>query len=157
MQLQLDLLQYRDRLDLRTRAAKRLVFGALRRKELVLTPEELVRQLMVHYLQQDRRYPAARMAAEKLVRVNGMPKRCDLLIFDENTLPFLLVECKRAEVALTDAVFAQIARYNLPLRVPYLLVSNGRQSYCCAMDYERETFTFLPEIPAFDPPTGKDR
>ena len=151
MLLHLDLLRYRSSLDLRTRGRKRFVFGALRRKELVLTPEEIVRQLLVHYLQQDRAYPSARMAAEKLVRVNGMPKRCDLLVFDKHTLPYLLVECKRAEVELTDAVFAQIARYNLPLRVPFLLVTNGRQSYCCAMDYAAGTFTFLDAVPPFDP------
>ena len=150
MLLQLDLLRYRSSLDLRTRAGKRYVFGAIRRREFVLTPEEIVRQLLIHYLVDERGYPLPRLAAEKLVRVNGMPKRCDLLAFDANTLPYLLVECKRAEVELTDAVFAQIARYNLPLRVPYLLVTNGRQSYCCAMDYEAERYTFLDIIPPID-------
>ena len=147
MLLDLDLLRYRAKLDLRTHAGKRFVFGAIRRREFVLTPEELVRQLLIHYLTEDRRYPLARLAAEKLVRVNGMPKRCDLLLFDEHTLPYMLVECKRAEVELTDAVFAQIARYNLPLRVPYLLVTNGRQSYCCAMDYTSGSFRFLEAVP----------
>lgn len=147
MRLDLDLLRYRHRLDLRERGGKRFVFGALRRKELVLTPEELVRQLLVHYLEENRQYPRNRIAVEKLVRVNGLPKRCDLLVFDAETLPYLLVECKRADVPLTDAVFAQIARYNLPLRVPYLLVTNGRDTYCCAMDYERQRFTFLAEVP----------
>ena len=147
--IELDLLAYQSQLDLRQRAGKRYIFDPIRQKELVLTPEELVRQLLIQYLQHERRYPAARMAVEKLVRVNGLRKRCDLLIFDQATLPYLLVECKRADVPINAATFKQIAWYNMPLRVPYLLVTNGRHTYCCSMNYTEKNYRFLDAVPVF--------
>ncbi len=126
-----------------------MIFDPIRRKLLVLAPEEFVRQLLIQYLIQVKSYNPNRISVEKKVVFNQMPKRCDVLIYDKQMIPLMLVECKAAEVPITLAAFEQIARYNTPLRVPYLLVTNGLDTYCCEMDYKKETFTFLAEIPDF--------
>ena len=87
------------------------------------------------------------MALEKALKVNGMLRRWDLLIYDQATRPVFLVECKAPKVKITQKTFEQIARYNLSLQVPYLLVTNGRQSYCCQIDFAAQSFSFLKEIP----------
>lgn len=128
---------------------KRMIFDPIRKKLLVLTPEEFVRQLLLQYLIQKKSYNENRIGVEKKVVFNQMPKRCDVLIYNKNMQPFMLIECKAAEVAISLAAFEQIARYNTPLRVPYLLVTNGLDTYCCKMDYEKESFEFLEEIPDY--------
>jgi hypothetical protein len=115
----------------------------------VLLPEELVRQLVVQYLILEKGYSKNRIALEKALRVNTLEKRCDILIYDLEMKPFLLVECKAPEVKISQEVFRQIAWYNMPLKVPYLMVTNGITTYCCEMDYTLETFRFLPEVPAY--------
>ncbi len=147
MQIPLDFTPYQSDLRLKKENGKTLIFDPIRKKHLVLAPEELVRQLFLQYLIQDRSYSASRIRTEKGIRVHELYKRCDILIYDKTPSPFLLVECKAPAVKITQAAFEQIARYNLPLQVKYLVVTNGIQTYCCVMDYEQEKFRFLPEIP----------
>ena len=85
------------------------------------------------------------------MKINDRLKRFDILVYDENTKPQLLVECKAPNVKLTEDTFHQIANYNLALQVRYLLVTNGIDSYCCEMDYLKQSFEFLPEVPSFAP------
>ena len=89
------------------------------------------------------------MAVEKMLTVNGLVKRFDILIYDEHTAPFFLVECKAPSVRVSEDTFRQIAAYNLSLQVKYLLVTNGINSYCCEMDYQKQSFEFLQEVPSF--------
>ena len=107
------------------------IFDPVRRKFLVLQPEELVRQLTLLYLL-DRGFSIKKMRTEIGITINGLQKRCDILVFDKNLQPFLLVECKAANVDIDEAVFQQIARYNLVLNVPFLMVTNGKTTYFCA-------------------------
>jgi len=137
---------FRDQLQVKRERGQQLIFDPIRRKWLVLQPEELVRQLLVQYLL-DLGYNKNRIAIEKSLRVNDFEKRFDVLVYDDKTLPFMLVECKAPHVDITDRTFEQIAQYNLPLRVNYLLVTNGIKTYCCKMNYEEQAYTFLAEIP----------
>ncbi len=130
------------------RQSQRLVFDPIRRKAVVLTPEELLRQLVLQYLLEVMRYPANRIRSEIGLTLNGRPKRCDIAVFDAALQPWLLVECKSPKVALNQATFEQVARYNLQFRAPFLAVTNGLATYCCALDFENGSFSFLPDFPA---------
>ncbi|MEL6637238.1 MAG: type I restriction enzyme HsdR N-terminal domain-containing protein [Bacteroidota bacterium] len=153
--LHIDFLRFRDRLQTSRRAGKAHLWDPIRQKHLVLQPEELVRQLVLHYLIEERGYNRNRISIEKGLKVNDLQKRCDILVYRPDLTPLLLVECKAPEVPLSQAAFEQIARYNLPLRVDYLLVTNGIHSYCCAMNYATESYAFLDTIPHY-PPTASE-
>lgn len=149
MLIELDLLAYQSQLKQKKENGQRFIFDPIRRKYLVLAPEELVRQLIILYLL-DQGYNKNRIRSEMGLQVNELYKRCDILLYDKALNPFMLVECKAPKVKVDQSTFEQIARYNLPLKVRYLLVTNGLHTYCCEMDYEKQSYTFLPQIP---PPT----
>ena len=130
------------------------IFDRLRKCYVALTPEEWVRQHFVHYLIDHKNYPTTLMANEVTITLNGMNKRCDTVVYDKTLRPRVIVEYKAPTVKITKEVFAQISRYNLTLRVDYLIISNGLQHYCCRMDYEKQSFTFLQEIPEYSKITG---
>ena len=109
----------------------------------------MVRQLIIHYLLTEKGYNKNRLSLEKGLKVNTLSKRFDVLAYDMQMQPFLLIECKAPQVPVGTAAFQQIANYNTTLKVPYLLVSNGRENYCCFIDYEKENFLFLDAIPDF--------
>ncbi|HMO40069.1 MAG TPA: type I restriction enzyme HsdR N-terminal domain-containing protein [Saprospiraceae bacterium] len=146
--IELDLMSRQELLQTKRQGARQLIFDPIRRKWLVLQPEELVRQLLLQYFLMEKGYSKNRVALEKELIINGMQKRFDILLYDTDTRPLLLAECKAPHVSLSDATFRQIATYNLPLQVPYLLVTNGIVTYCCQMHYEQESYTFLTEVPA---------
>jgi len=147
MNIQLNLLDYQSELKIKKEANKRYLFDPIRKTYLVLTPEEMVRQLLIQYLLAERNISKNRLALERALKVNTMTRRWDLMVYAQDMTPWLLVECKAPEVKITQSVFEQISAYNLTLRVPYLLVTNGMDSYCCEMDYEGETFRFLEAVP----------
>ncbi len=150
MVLNIDFIKYKNSLRIRRTATDKLeVYDIVRRKFMILQPEELVRQLVVHYLISEKNYPLSKMRVEMGLTVNERQKRCDILIFDNNFQPFLLVECKAATIPIDQTTFEQIARYNLVFRVPFLLVTNGVSTFCCQMDYATEGVTFLTELPSF--------
>ena len=125
------------------------IFDEIRKKFIVLTPEEWVRQHVIHYLLQDRNYPKSYINVEKLIKVNGLSKRYDGIVFKPNGDIFLLIECKAPEVPISQDTFDQIARYNLELKAQYLMVTNGLNHYFCQMDFENEKYVFLKELPDF--------
>lgn len=145
--IELNLTAWEKQLRLKRDAGVSYLLDPIRNKWLVLQPEEIVRQLMVQYLIHDRLYNKNRIRLEQGLTVNGLSKRCDILIYDNTIKPYLLVECKSPKVPITQAVFEQIANYNLPLQVNYLVVTNGPATFCCEMDYEAHSFHFLPAIP----------
>ncbi len=147
--IEIDLLAGQDQLKVKTEAGTRYLFDPIRKKWLVVQPEELVRQLVILYLIKEKQYNKNRINIEMGLQVNALQKRCDILVYDKDMNPFLLVECKAPSVKVTQATFRQIANYNLPLRVPYLLVTNGVVNYCCRMNYEDESFEFVSEVPSF--------
>ena len=147
MRLAIDFLQFQPDLKVKKEAKQRFIFCVIRKKYLVLQPEELVRQLTIQYLITNRAYNRNSIHVERGLTVNGLYRRTDIIVYDENIEPYLLVECKRPKVKITQAVFDQIARYNLTLKVKYLLVTNGIDTYCCEMNYEAQSYRFLTEVP----------
>ncbi len=150
MHLDLNLLDFTDRLVTETHEAVRFIFDPVRKKKLILIPEELVRQLLLQYLIIEKEYPIARIRVEKGLKVNTRLKRCDVIIYDRHAQPYMVVECKSAKTEINDEVFEQIARYNITLRVPILIVTNGRVTYCCKINLKEKTWEFLNDIPVFD-------
>ena len=128
---------------------KQQVFDILRRKYVALTPEEWVRQHFVHYLISARGFPAECIGNEVSITLNGTRKRCDTVVYGRNAEPIMVVEYKSPQVEITQQVFDQISRYNIPLKVKWLIVSNGLQHYCCRIDYESGTSRFLEDIPSY--------
>jgi hypothetical protein len=146
MSIDLNLLKYQSQLQLRK--DKRL-FDPIRKKWIVITPEELVRQMLLLYMMEEKDFPKNKINVEKQVLVNGQPKRFDILVYSKETKPILLVECKAPNVPIDEMVLDQIARYNMVLKVNYLIMTNGIDTFCCQVDYEKETFEILNEIPNF--------
>lgn len=126
------------------------VFDPLRRIEVILTPEEWVRQHFVAHLVADRGYPAGLIGNEVGLSLNGLRRRCDSVVWNvQNATPLMLIEYKAPGVKITQKVFEQIIRYNMVFRAPYLIVSNGLHHYCCKIDCETGAYKFLPDIPAY--------
>lgn len=125
------------------------VYDPLRDKLVALTPEEFVRQQFTAWMRNEYHYPASLMANEIGVEFNGMKKRCDTVVFNRDGSPLVIVEYKAPDVKITQDTFDQIARYNMTLRARYLIVSNGMNHYCCVMDYDNNTYHFVPGIPDY--------
>lgn len=128
---------------------KRTIFDVLRRKYVALTPEEWVRQHFVHFLLEHKGYPATLLANEVQVQLNGTKKRCDTVLYRRDLTARMIVEYKAPEIVITQKVFDQIMRYNMVLKVDYLIVSNGLQHYCCRMNYGHNSYAFLQDIPEY--------
>jgi len=129
---------------------KYFIFDIVRKKYVSLTPEEWVRQHIIHYLIEEKKYPISLMAIEKKITINNLTKRTDILVFNTNGLPHIIVECKASSVPINQNAFDQIARYNLKLNANYLIVTNGLIHYYCEMDFENEKYIFLDTIPNYN-------
>ncbi len=116
---------------------------------MVLTPEEWVRQNFVQFLIEEKKYPISLIALEKQLTINNRKKRTDILVFNTDGKPDIVVECKAPAIKITQATFDQIARYNLTLKANYLIVTNGLEHFYCKMDFENETYIFLKTIPEY--------
>ena len=125
------------------------VFDIIRRKYFILTPEEWVRQHVIHYLIFHKKYPKGLMQVEKLIKYNNLNTRADIVVFDTNSNPFILVECKAPSVAINKNAFDQIAKYNFNLKANFLFVTNGINHYCCKINYNDGSVEYLQEIPNY--------
>jgi type I site-specific restriction endonuclease len=125
------------------------VFDQVRKKYLVLTPEEWVRQHFIHYLHQEKKYPLGLMGVEQIVKYNGMQTRADIVLYAADGKPNMIVECKAPKVKITQDAFNQIAKYNFNLKVDFLVVTNGIQHFCCALDYKNNKISFMKEVPDY--------
>ena len=125
------------------------IFDVIRKKFIILQPEEWVRQHCVHYLINDKNYPKSLINVEKELTINGLKKRYDIVIFNSDGSIFLIVECKSHSIKIDQTTFDQIARYNLVLNATYLMVTNGLNHYYCEMDMEQERYSFLETIPDY--------
>jgi len=128
---------------------KYLIFDIVRKKYVVLTPEEWVRQHIIHFLIEEKKYPISLIAIEKKLTINNLTKRTDILVFNSNGTPEIIVECKSPSVKISQDSFDQIARYNLKLNATFLMVSNGLEHYFCSMDFKNEAYIFLENIPNY--------
>lgn len=128
---------------------KPMIYDILRRKHVALTPEEWVRQHFIHYMIECKSYPASLMANEVSLKYGAKSLRADTVLYNRSLKPIMIMEYKAPDIAITRSVFDQISAYNLLLHVDYLIMSNGMQHYCCKMDYDRRSYTFLTDIPDY--------
>jgi hypothetical protein len=145
--ISVNFLELQSNLSIKGGQGKRMIFDPCRKMWVTLTPEESVRQLVMQYLSLKKGYKLSLISVEKGFLLNDLNKRFDLLCYDSKHQPYLLVECKSPKVAVTQEGFRQAAWYNQSFQVPFLMLTNGRATYCCSMDYEEGSFQFLPEIP----------
>ena len=128
---------------------KLAIFDEIRKKFIILTPEEWVRQHVVHFLILEKKYPKSLINVEKSLKIYGLTKRYDVVVYKNDGSILILVECKSTSVKISQTVFDQIARYNLTLNAEYLMVSNGLNHYYSKMDFENERYDFLKELPDY--------
>jgi hypothetical protein len=129
-------------------AGKEVIFDDLRKQWVRLTPEEWVRQNFIQYMLQVKQYPAAFIGIEKEIALGELKKRFDLLLFDRNHQPWMMIECKAMDVELTEKVLEQIVRYNMSVPVNYLVISNGTYTYAWVKTKNR--LISITELPAFE-------
>lgn len=137
--------------QLRTRKleANTEVWDLIRKKWVVLTPEEHVRQLLIHHLTSQHGYPAGRFAIEKRVMVGSRPRRFDAVLYDEQHHPWMLIECKAPEVPISTDTLYQLLSYHQQLQCQYWLLSNGHSTYCAKAN-NPESISWLAELPAYN-------
>ena len=126
------------------------IWDRLRERWVALTPEEWVRQHFVEWLISDRGFPATLMGNEVSLNQNGIARRCDTVVADHTGEPLVIVEYKAPDITVSQKTFDQIVRYNMVLKARYLMVSNGLVHYCCQIDYEKNSYRFLEEIPCYE-------
>jgi hypothetical protein len=126
------------------------IFDMIRKKYVILTPEEWVRQHFIHYLIHERYYPKSLFRIESGLTYNKLQKRSDILIFDRTGKPWMLIECKSADIRLSQTAFNQVAVYNMTVNAKYLAVTNGMAHFCCAASRDGELPVFLETFPEFE-------
>ena len=126
------------------------IFDEIRKKFVILQPEEWVRQHCVHYLMTEKKYPKSLINVEKELIINDLKKRYDIVVFNPDGSIHLIVECKSAKININQDTFDQIARYNLSVNATFLMVTNGINHYYCQMDFEKEAYSFLNDIPNYN-------
>ena len=131
-----------------TADGRREVFDPVRRRWVALTPEEWVRQGTIHRLHTELGYPLEVMQVEGAISLNGMTRRCDIVVYRDGC-PWMIVECKKNEVPITQKVCDQACRYNTVLHVPYLVLTNGRQQVVVEVDFQKHCLRQLADIPLF--------
>ena len=136
-------------LKIRETDGRRTILDILRRKYVALTPEEWVRQHFVHFLIEQKGYPATLLANEVQLNVGNKLLRADSVLYGSDLHPRMIIEYKAPTVSITQKVFDQISVYNMLLKVDYLVVSNGINHYVCKMNYENQKYFFLREIPEY--------
>ncbi len=145
---QLNLPEYKFRIKIQN--DKKYIFDNLRKKFVVLTPEEWVRQHFIRFLIDEKKYPATYIAIEKQIEVNGLRKRCDAIVYNTNFEPMVIIELKAPQIQLTQTTFDQAAVYNSKLKVDYLLISNGLEHFACKVDTQNNRYQFFEQIPDYD-------
>ena len=128
---------------------KTKVFDPIRKIFCALTPEEEVRQKMLYYLVEVKKYPAGLIAVEYSIKVNALPKRCDIVVFNKDAKPKMIVECKAESVAITQKVLDQAIRYYSGLNAEYLVLTNGKTMFCYLIDVQNIKMETLNELPVF--------
>ncbi len=129
---------------------KREIFDDIRKKFVALTPEEWVRQNFISWLKNEKKFPDSLIAVEMSLKLNKMQKRSDVVVYNTSAKPVLIVECKAPSIKINQDVFDQIARYNMTLKVKYLIVTNGMEHYCCVIDHANKKYHFLEDVPDYD-------
>lgn len=126
------------------------IFDSIRKKFVSLTPEEYVRQHFTNWLINYLHYPMGLIANEVKISLNSTIKRCDTIVYSNTGDPMMIIEYKAPHISINQNVFDQIVRYNMVLKTKYLVVSNGMQHYCCIIDYDNNSYQFIPHIPTYE-------
>lgn len=129
--------------------SKEYLFDELRKKWILSTPEEEVRQQFWKYLHFEKKYPVSLIAIEKTIVINGLNKRFDLLIYDRNGNPNIIVECKSRNVKINESALDQILSYQYKIGAKYLVLTNGNETYCIGIDLSSKKVTYLEDIPQY--------
>lgn len=125
---------------------KNLIFDEIRKKYVKLTPEEWVRQNFLKYLILEKNYPQSLISVEHEIQLNSLSKRCDAVVFSRKGFPEMILEFKSPSIILSQTTFDQIFRYNLVLKVQYLIVSNGLKHFMCKINFQEKNYSFIKEI-----------
>ena len=125
------------------------IYDAFRNKFVILTPEEWVRQHVLHYLTEIQKITKNKIAVEYSLKLNGQQKRADVLILGKSMEPIVIIECKSTDIKISQAIFDQAARYNLVLKVPFLIITNGFEMHIAKVNFETQTTELLKEFPSF--------
>jgi hypothetical protein len=125
------------------------IFDIIRKKYVLLTPEEWVRQHFLHLLINHYKYPKSLIKIETGLKYNQLQKRSDIVVYDREGKPFLIVECKSTDVPLSQKTFEQITRYNFTLKSRYIVITNGLNHFCCSIDHGKGSYEFMKDLPPF--------
>ena len=125
------------------------IFDVIRKKFIILQPEEWVRQHCIHYLISEKKYPKTLINIEKELIIYGLKKRYDIVVFNSDGSIQIIVECKAPKISITQGTFDQISRYNLSVMANYLMVTNGLEHYYCQMDYSAKQYNFIKDLPNY--------
>lgn len=128
---------------------KDLIFDRFRKRYVILTPEEWVRQNFLNFLVKTLEYPASLIGIEKEIYLGELKKRCDIVVYNRDTQPWMIVECKEMNVPLTQLTLEQIIRYHMVLPAAYLVITNGVNTYCCQHDVAAQQWKFVPALPGY--------
>ncbi len=138
------------KLSIKNNENKKFIFDFIRKKWVLLTPEEWVRQNIISYLIEIKKYPKSHLKIEGSIKIKNVTKRYDILTLDKDFKADLIVECKSPTNKISKKVFDQIAIYNLEISSKYLMVTNGIKHYFCQMDYKKRMYLFIPELPNYN-------
>jgi hypothetical protein len=133
--------------NIQSKGQSKQIFDFVRRRFVALTPEEWVRQHFIRFMVDYHSYPLSLLAIEKQVVVNGLKQRADVVVYNKEGKPWLILECKAPTVKLDENTLHQVARYNLSLNVPYLVLTNGIEHFC--LEYQNENFLILTTLPTY--------
>ncbi len=136
-------------LKIKNNENKQYVFDEIRKKNVLLTPEEWVRQNCIQFLIHEKKYPKSLISVEKKISINSLTKRYDIVVFNKDGIIVLLVECKSPKVKISQNTFDQISRYNLVFKSKFLMITNGLRHYFCKIDYVNNKCSFLKELPNY--------
>jgi hypothetical protein len=129
---------------------RKYIFDSFRKKYILLTPEENVRQHFSRYLTEILKYPAGRIALEVSLKYGTVERRCDIVVYNRRMQPALIIECKSASIEINEAVFDQVVRYNMVLKSAFIGVTNGKKHYCCKINLDSGKYEFLSKFPDYD-------
>jgi len=133
---------------IKSQQGKEFIYDEIRKQWIILSPEEWVRQNFLQYLIQVKKYPATLIAVEKEIKLGELAKRFDIVVYDKNTQPWIIIECKEMGVALDEQVLNQALRYNITLNVPYIVITNG--TYCFGFSAKAGSLEGLNNLPEFN-------
>ena len=138
----------KDRIKMKQRGGINEIFDGIRKKWLLLTPEEWVRQNFIQFLLIKKNYPSSLIAIEKEIKLGELKKRCDVVIYNRQSQPWMIIECKEMDVTLGEKTLEQILRYHITLPAKYLIITNG--SYCFGFKKEKDQFFQIDLFPDYE-------